>query len=531
MKGDGGFGNMTKYHTIACRIVIFVNLVISGVAVDTARADPNTAARFADYVYGVKPMTFGSGLAAGIEEFTGLVNSEPTNGEAVFGLGALHFLRAVEEFKQDLYRYGAVSPFKRRFIPFLTGGFEVNIPINPNPEVLSYEKFRQMLQRFSDRMQLAVDALEKLNPLEAKLSIEPLNIGMDINADGSISNEEYFLRRFSKKRRYRKPKFNFQTGQKIVFDVADAKWLQGYSLFLMSTPNFFLSFDFKRSYDVAFHTFFGNSATEFGRQLNSHQPNTYQTEKLLQEMQDLETRRQEVFSQEDRSRLNYLNEFRNEVRRDKTMSKQEKELSMVDVRDEMKDLRSKSSESNSLRKRISALQSNLPNNHPKNRANFLENYISSINFIHTFDWPIVDSHRFQKVRTDLQKTIELSLESWRLTALEVDDDHEWIPNAAQTSPFSNLSVTQKGIDDWVAFLADMKKVLKGELLIPHTFIGRNINLRKFFETATKLDLVLFLTGPNAIQFSETGPEWSVLSYNRHQKKSLRDIGKLLFWYN
>jgi len=107
MKMANGFEIVFKYKAVAFKYLVFAMLIVPGLTAETARADPQTAARFADYVYGVKPMTSGSGIAAGIDEFTELVESDPSNGEAIFGLGALHFLRAIEEFQQDLYRYGA----------------------------------------------------------------------------------------------------------------------------------------------------------------------------------------------------------------------------------------------------------------------------------------------------------------------------------------------------------------------------------------------------------------------------------------
>jgi len=284
MKMANGFEIVFKYKAVAFKYLVFAMLIVPGLTAETARADPQTAARFADYVYGVKPMTSGSGIAAGIDEFTELVESDPSNGEAIFGLGALHFLRAIEEFQQDLYRYGAGNKGGLKQARLISRGFKMPIPQNPDPEVLSYEKFREILVRYEERLQWASQVLEKVGNMPVKLPLQPHRIGFDVNNDGVISQNENYSAAKSSKRRFRTPKLVFEPGQKIVFDTADAKWLQGYSTILMSGANFFLSFDFEKSYDVAFQMVFGNQATDFGRKLDLTKPDADTVKKIMAEI-------------------------------------------------------------------------------------------------------------------------------------------------------------------------------------------------------------------------------------------------------
>jgi len=190
MKMANGFEIVFKYKAVAFKYLVFAMLIVPGLTAETARADPQTAARFADYVYGVKPMTSGSGIAAGIDEFTELVESDPSNGEAIFGLGALHFLRAIEEFQQDLYRYGAGNKGGLKQARLISRGFKMPIPQNPDPEVLSYEKFREILVRYEERLQWASQVLEKVGNMPVKLPLQPHRIGFDVNNDGVISDRK-----------------------------------------------------------------------------------------------------------------------------------------------------------------------------------------------------------------------------------------------------------------------------------------------------------------------------------------------------
>ena len=528
MKMANGFEIVFKYKAVAFKYLVFAMLIVPGLTAETARADPQTAARFADYVYGVKPMTSGSGIAAGIDEFTELVESDPSNGEAIFGLGALHFLRAIEEFQQDLYRYGAGNKGGLKQARLISRGFKMPIPQNPDPEVLSYEKFREILVRYEERLQWASQVLEKVGNMPVKLPLQPHRIGFDVNNDGVISQNENYSAAKSSKRRFRTPKLVFEPGQKIVFDTADAKWLQGYSTILMSGANFFLSFDFEKSYDVAFQMVFGNQATDFGRKLDLTKPDADTVKKIMAEIEEVKILNAAIFSIADGKRRRVLNSVKRKLRRDKTLTNSEKEMRMQENSEELEGLNLQYKKNKYYIAQIKRLRGKLI---VGGVGRSWSGYFPIVNFIHTFNWPIVDRGKFQKIRIDLLTVLKLNRETWKMVAQETDDDHEWLPNAQQTSPFAKLPVTQPLIDQWRLYNSELEKVLEGQLLVPHRALLGGINLKSFFENAQKLDLVLFLTGPDAIQYVGDGPEWDAAKTKLNSKLLSRNFGSYLAWFH
>jgi hypothetical protein len=89
-------------------------------------------------------------LAAGIAELERRVAAAPADKEARFGLGMLHFARAVEHLGQGFYRHGLQPPHSVT-LPLL----RLPVPVNPDPEPLTYEDFRAIVQTFADDLSRA----------------------------------------------------------------------------------------------------------------------------------------------------------------------------------------------------------------------------------------------------------------------------------------------------------------------------------------------------------------------------------------
>ena len=101
-----------------------------------------------------------------------------------FGLGTLQFLRAVEQLGQDLNRYGVRPSVATdlNFIPIV----RLPVPNNPEPEVITYEKSRKMVQTFLENLTKAEATLAGVTDANVKL---PLHFGMirlDLNGDGQV---------------------------------------------------------------------------------------------------------------------------------------------------------------------------------------------------------------------------------------------------------------------------------------------------------------------------------------------------------
>jgi len=469
-------------------------------------------------------------IADGISEFEKTVAGAPDDASARLALGALTFLSAIEGLQQDLYRLGAgnrPAGMRRGFLPV----FRVPVPPNPSPEVASYEEVRGLLGRFSDRLRTAKAILSEIGDRPAKLRIDLLKIGFDINGDGNVSNFEKLAATLDGMR-FRGRGDLTALVEPIAFDTADAKWLMGYSSVLMSVADFFLSFDFEKSYDTVFHVVFGEKATRFGRQLAGLSGSAEEIEAVEAEIRKAEQEMEKAFSREERKRLSEIYRDQRKIRLDKSLTPEERKAKLEESKPEFDRLVKAQREQSSHRGRVRTLRQRRAMLDPANNANpSFGAWLDPIGFLHSISWKVVDPDRLKRVRADLLDVVRLSRETWRLAALETDDDREWLPNPKQTSPFKSLTVTQEIIDSWLQTLTGLEAVLEGKMLVPSMRFGRGINMKKFFETADSFDLVLFLTGPNSAAYAEKGPVIDSRFMRSMGGPMGRSFGAYAIWFN
>lgn len=130
----------------------------------------------------------------------------------------------------------------------------------------------------------------------------------------------------------------------------------------------------------------------------------------------------------------------------------------------------------------------------------------------TLDIPIEEPMRLKSALNYLNGTIENGQEMWKFILAETDDENEWIPNPKQTGAIG-VAVSQEMIDTWLATLAEAKRVVAGDRLVPfwRDYLGtgkpgeRGINLRKVFENPPEsLAIVLWVQGTAATPYLEQG---------------------------
>jgi hypothetical protein len=101
---------------------------------------------------------------------------------------------------------------------------------------------------------------------------------------------------------------------------------------------------------------------------------------------------------------------------------------------------------------------------------------------------------------------------WKYILVETDDDNEWIPNPKQTGAIG-VSVSQEMIDTWLETLAEAKRIVDGDKLVPfwrdflHTGkLGeRGINIRNVLQNPPEsLAIVLWIQGTAATPYLERG---------------------------
>jgi hypothetical protein len=130
-----------------------------------------------------------------------------------------------------------------------------------------------------------------------------------------------------------------------------------------------------------------------------------------------------------------------------------------------------------------------------------------IAFIHLMRFPMKEPKRMQASLAHLDATVLHSRQMWKHYKAEMDDDHEWIPNARQTGVMQ-VKVTEEMIATWLKTVDEADQVLKGKKLIPF-WRGkgdkRGVNLRRVFTEPRDIDPILWVQGTAATPYLEEGP--------------------------
>lgn len=192
------------------------------------------------------------------QELSQRLAAAPGDDETRFALGATQFLRTIERFSQDMYRYGLEpDPELVQGLPF----FRLPVPHNPNPERISYRALRLSLARAVDGFNRANETLSRMGSAEVKL---PLSLGqarIDMSGDGKAQdNERLFgvLNVMNETPWQSTPLVTEEQAVRfiIAFDRADAAWLRGYYNLLSAILDFQLGYDFEITFDDNYHLLF-----------------------------------------------------------------------------------------------------------------------------------------------------------------------------------------------------------------------------------------------------------------------------------
>jgi hypothetical protein len=153
--------------------------------------------------------------------------------------------------------------------------------------------------------------------------------------------------------------------------------------------------------------------------------------------------------------------------------------------------------------------------------------------IHLIRWQVVEPNRMTSALHHLEKSVAQSKLSWKFILAETDDDHEWIPNPNQTGVIPQAPVTIEMITAWQEVLDEAQRILSGEVLIPfwRGEPGSGINVRKVFLEPRTLDLVLWVQGPAAMPFVETGRLTKGDFWRRLEPIFNNNLIGYAFWFN
>ncbi|MDB5540135.1 MAG: hypothetical protein JWQ89_1862 [Devosia sp.] len=154
-----------------------------------------------------------------------------------------------------------------------------------------------------------------------------------------------------------------------------------------------------------------------------------------------------------------------------------------------------------------------------------------IALIHTIDWAVVEPDRLKRVRERLLTISALSRQNWAAITAETDNDRELLPNPDQTAAVGRARVNAEQIAAWQSTLDTFDQVVNGELLIPHWRFAKGFDVKAYFETATNTDLVMLLTGYDALPFLKDGPIATEASFSDLLRAFGGNWPGYAFWFN
>ena len=224
--------------SILTRWIMGLAVVVGLSAANRCRAGEDVSAKLAEYLkqgqFDVAEKSLQDHIAA-----------DPQHHQARFALGFVQVLSAIEQLGQDQYQYGAMNG-ELSNVPV----FRLPIPINPNPEEVTYTQVRQVFLHLQTRMLSAEAELAKVDvQQDVKLSIDLMAIRLDLNGDGKCEDKESFQSIFSVANRQRPG--TAAAEMKVFFDSGDVPWLRGYCHFLCAVCDIMLAYDHQQMFDVA----------------------------------------------------------------------------------------------------------------------------------------------------------------------------------------------------------------------------------------------------------------------------------------
>ena len=151
--------------------------------------------------------------------------------------------------------------------------------------------------------------------------------------------------------------------------------------------------------------------------------------------------------------------------------------------------------------------------------------------IHTLNWPVIDKERLAGVLERASRVTALSRQNWDAILAETDDNRELLPSPTQTALAPDGAITQDMVDAWRATLDTVDAILAGELLLPHWRFRQGFDLYAYFTTAERTDLVMLMTGYDAIPFIKEGVIASADSFAAANLVFGDSLIGYAFWFN
>src|SRR5690606_32263413 len=150
--------------------------------------------------------------------------------------------------------------------------------------------------------------------------------------------------------------------------------------------------------------------------------------------------------------------------------------------------------------------------------------------VHTLSWPVVEPERLRRVGERMQAVTALSPRDWEAILAETDDNAELLPAPGQT-PLMGEPITDEMVAAWMEALDTTDSILAGELLLPHWRFDKGIDLAAYFKTASRTDMVMLLTGHDALPFLADGPVATAESFAAANRVFGDRLPDYALWFN
>jgi hypothetical protein len=151
--------------------------------------------------------------------------------------------------------------------------------------------------------------------------------------------------------------------------------------------------------------------------------------------------------------------------------------------------------------------------------------------IHMVSWPVRHPELLAGVLERFKRITALSRQNWAAIVAETDDTRELIPSPSQTSIVPGGEVTDEIVAAWLGTLDVADRILEGELLVPHWRFRQGVDLAAYFTTASRTDLVMLLTGYDAIAYLRDGPVADASTFAEANRVFGNELLGYIFWFN
>ncbi len=187
--------------------------------------------------------------------------------DACFGLGLIDLIGSYEKLAQSLYRHGVTTPNSPAVAMFLGIGADMaaSAPANPDPEPLTYEGLRVILEDFVAGLDEARNGFNGGDSGSFVLPIDPLRVRIDLDGDGTVGEGETLAVLLQQVQEFDAvPDTGGKTKSKgqsipdttVGFDSSDGIWFAGYSQIAAIPVDFLLAHDFSQFFDAVMHRVF-----------------------------------------------------------------------------------------------------------------------------------------------------------------------------------------------------------------------------------------------------------------------------------